>query len=375
MVAPNNSGTIFSLATNGAAFTVLKNFSALGYAGSVNSVNIYTNSDGANPGYLTFSGGILYGTAQNGGTSGKGTVFKMGTNGTGFATIKTFAGSDGANPQGLLTLSASTLYGTTYGGGTLGYGTVFKVNTDGTGLALIKSFSNNDGANPLGLLLAGGTLYGTTARGGTSVNSGTVFKVNTNGTGFAVLKNFPLAVNNNNSIQTNSDGYNPNGNLLLITNTLYGTTCYGGANGAGTIFSVTTNGTGFAVLRTFSTAAATVANMNYSINDDGANPVAGLIGSGGTFYGTTRYGGSPGLGTVFKMNADGTGFSLLKNFIFSDGAHPPSNLIVSDGVIYGTTQDGGTNNLGTVFKVNLDGTGYTVAQDIFPRRGLTTTGS
>ena len=37
-------------------------------------------------------------------------------------------------------------------------------------------------------------------------------------------------------------------------------------------------------------------------NSDGANPYAGLILSGNTLYGTARYGGSSGDGTVFSIS-------------------------------------------------------------------------
>ena len=42
--------------------------------------------------------------------------------------------------------------------------------------------------------------------------------------------------------------------------------------------------------------------------NDGANPQGDLTISGTTCYGTTYAGGSAGLGTVFKVNTDGTGF-------------------------------------------------------------------
>jgi uncharacterized repeat protein (TIGR03803 family) len=46
--------------------------------------------------------------------------------------------------------------------------------------------------------------------------------------------------------------------------------------------------------------------------------------SGNTFYGTTIVGGSGHGGTVFKVNADGTGFKVLHNFI--EKAPPPGMM-------------------------------------------------
>src|SRR5947208_17048446 len=52
---------------------------------------------------------------------------------------------------------------------------------------------------------------------------------------------------------------------------------------------------------------------NGDSNSDGAAPYAGLItnSSGNTLFGTTQSGGSSGNGTVFAVNADGTGFTNL----------------------------------------------------------------
>src|SRR5205814_9047157 len=102
-------------------------------------------------------------------------------------------------------------------------GTVFKINSDGTGFAVLKMFTNSvGGRNPAGgLVLSGSTLYGTTELGG-STGNGTVFKVNTDGSGYAVLKNFGDSV---------SDGSAPLASLVLLGSTLYGTTPLGGADG------------------------------------------------------------------------------------------------------------------------------------------------
>jgi uncharacterized repeat protein (TIGR03803 family) len=83
----------------------------------------------------------LYGTAQEGGTWGEGTLFKVNTDGTGFTTLHSFTAldglfpypnSNGAIPYGGLILAGSNLYGTASIGGGSGYGTVFRVTVDGT---------------------------------------------------------------------------------------------------------------------------------------------------------------------------------------------------------------------------------------------------
>jgi uncharacterized repeat protein (TIGR03803 family) len=58
-----------------------------------------------------------------------GTIFQIGTDGTGYAVLHSFAGgaNDGSRPQGDLTLIGSTLYGMTVAGGSSDLGTVFSL--------------------------------------------------------------------------------------------------------------------------------------------------------------------------------------------------------------------------------------------------------
>jgi uncharacterized repeat protein (TIGR03803 family) len=299
-----------------------------------------TNVMGLNPQAPLVQGpdGTLYGTASGGGSANQGQVFKENPDGSGYTVLKDFTGNDGANPEAGLVLSGTTLYGTTTGGGVYGAGTVFAINTDGSRFAVLKSFAGSDGANPYaGLVLSGATLYGTTVLGGSS-GDGTVFSVNTDGTGFTTLYSFTGG----------SDGADPYAGLVLSGTTLYGTANGGGVYGAGTVFAVNTDGTGFTELYRFTGGS------------DGANPMAGLVLSGNTLYGTTGYGGSSGNGTVFAVNTDGTGFTVLKTFNGSDGAWPLGGLVLSGTTLFGTTWVGGSSFNGTVFSVNTDGTGFTV---------------
>lgn len=149
-----------------------------------------------------------------------------------------------------------------------------------------------------------------------------------------------------------ADGASPSG-VILSSNTLYGTTLYGGTFGNGTIFSVNTNGNGFTILHHFG-----------ALTNDGVRPQSGLTLSGNTLYGTTRYGGSTGQGTVFKVNIDGTGFEILHTFTgvpnakSDEGANPNGPLTLADNTLYGTTYYGGGWEVGTIFAVNTDGTGF-----------------
>jgi len=213
---------------------------------------------------------------------------------------------------------------------------------------LVHTFTGPGGLYPYaGLILSGNTLYGTTY-GDCSYNCGTVFKVNTDGTGFTNLHVFTA---DSNPYATNSDGANPQAGLILSGNALYGTAASGGGFGNGTVFAVNTDGSGFENLHNFTKLA------NTGNNSDGANPYAGLILSGNTLFGTARAGGSfgGGIGTVFAVNTDGTGFTNLHNFISypSDGANPLAGLVLSGNTLYGTTSAGGALGIGAVFSLSL----------------------
>jgi len=278
-----------------------------------------------------------------------------------FTTLLRFAGgSDGGGPNGGLVLSGTTIFGTTQGGGSFGHGTVFALNFDGTGFTNLYDFTGAlDGATPgAGLILSGNTLYGITTGGGSSGN-GTVFSVHTDGGGFTNLHSFSALTNS-----TNSDGANPRAGLILLTNTLFGTAEFGGDFGAGTVFGVHTDGTGFRTLHSF----GALSDSSYT-NSDGAYPFVGLGSSGNVLYGTAYQGGSSGNGTVFAVHTDGTGFTNLHTFtagigswptiVNSDGALPSVELVVSDNTLFGATFTGGSGGAGTVFAMGIDGVGFT----------------
>jgi uncharacterized repeat protein (TIGR03803 family) len=123
--------------------------------------------------------GNFYGTTRSGGTHHDGTVFKVGA--TGIATVlhNFGAGTDGQYPYaGLITDTAGNFYGTTYGGGSSGLGTVYKIGPTGKETILysfVKGGSKGDAAVGSLVMDSAGNLYGTTQYGG--AGGGTLFAV------------------------------------------------------------------------------------------------------------------------------------------------------------------------------------------------------
>jgi uncharacterized repeat protein (TIGR03803 family) len=157
-------------------------------------------------------------------------------------------------------------------------------------------------------------------------------------------------------ILTNVAGFYPQSTLVQGGDgTLYGTASSGEGCVTGTVFKVQPDGSGFTVLKRFMPSPS----GNYP---DGANPRAGLTLSGSTLYGTTTLGGSTNHGgTLFKLRTDGTSYCVLHNFInVPDGAVPETGLTLSGSTLYGTTSSGGSLTNGTLFKLKTDGSGYTV---------------
>src|SRR5213083_852944 len=77
-------------------------------------------------GLIQASDGSFYGTTDEGGTSGYGTVFKLDAAGT-LTTLHSFNGSDVWSPSGLIQARDGSFYGTTSGGGTAGAGVIFRL--------------------------------------------------------------------------------------------------------------------------------------------------------------------------------------------------------------------------------------------------------
>jgi len=147
---------------------------------------------------------------------------------------------------------------------------------------------------------------------------------------------------------TNLDGFQI-GRVILSGDTLYGVATKGGTMNAGALFKINTNGTGFTVFHYF--------NSTYQ-DPGGMYPEDGFAISGSTLYGVAQTGAANGYGNVFAIKTDGTGFTNLHSFKYNEGSSPSAGLILVSNVLYGTAASGGLG-AGSVFKMRTDGSGFT----------------
>ena len=243
-----NVGSLYKVNPDGSGFTVLHSFGA---------------NDGINPraGLLQATDGILYGATTFGSATpgqGSGTIYRIAPDGSGYRVIFSFDGApaylNGIEPTSLIQGRDGALYGTTKNGGAnatqfTSPGTVFRIQTDGTGFAIIHSFlptstrpSPYDGALPDSPLIhaADGFLYGASRSGGQTLD-GCVFRMRTDGSAFEVIYSFLRAAPAN--------GTEPKDAFFMGSDgALYGRTISGGTNNNGVIYKLRPDGTGFKVV-------------------------------------------------------------------------------------------------------------------------------
>ena len=254
--------------------------------------------------------GSLFGTTEYGGV-GYGTLFRLdppSKSGGAWTETVLYAfsgGNDGAYPSGSIAgdPNGGSIFGTTQGGFS-GSGVIWGYNTaSGTMANSYDVLGGDVGTQPAGGVI-GPFAYGdgnyyllgtTSAQGNGSCNCGTVFALFLFSPGYGygggkILHTFQ-----------GTDGASPSANLALIGGSVWGTTGEGGlgwsaTNGGG-------NGTLFKIQGSSPTTLAYVPQYSFEGgSSDGAVPATGLAGdSAGNVYGMTTYGGTNGVGTLFRF--------------------------------------------------------------------------
>lgn len=280
-----------------------------------------------------------------------------------FSVLHKFTGgTDGAYPLAGLTIGpGGVLYGTAQYGGSHQGGVVFRMNQVNSAWVFTPIYQftgGSDGLRPIGGVVfgSGGALYGTTQQGGVN-NNGVVFALRPPST---FCRSISCTWNERvlHAFTGVPDGFYPENEKLLFdgAGNIYGTTGEGGAHGGGTVFALSPSGGGQyteSILYNFS-------------GPDGAYPAAGVIfDAAGNLYGTTSAGGTGrgcqlGCGTAYQLTPSNGGWqeNVLVNFDFGragleGGIYPYSGLVAdASGNLYGTTIYSGQNSLnGIVYKL------------------------
>jgi uncharacterized repeat protein (TIGR03803 family) len=291
----SNTGTVFEIAN-----------SASGYSSTPTSlVNLIGYLNGEEPlgGLITDANGDLFGTTYAGGAFDGGTVFEIVKTTSGYAstpiTLVNFNGNGaiGPYPHGDLMADANgNLFGTTQNGGTSGNGTVFEIVKTTSGFAstptTLVNFTYSSGANSYAGLIAdaNGNLFGTTYDGG-AFGAGTAFEIVKTASGYSstptILVNFNV-----------TDGQGPQSPLIAdASGNFFGTTEYGGASGDGAVFKIVKTTSGYA------STPITLVSFN-GTNGEGPRGVL-LPDANGDLFGTTEYGGLYSDGTLFELTGSG----------------------------------------------------------------------
>jgi uncharacterized repeat protein (TIGR03803 family) len=327
--------------------------------------NFTGGDDGAYPkaGVTLGKGGGYYGTAYQGGSLNRGTVFKLARKSSGWllSTLYSFKGqTDGGGPlAGVVFGPDGSLYGTTELGGFNcgeGCGTVFNLKkslsknaSDSWMETVVYSFTGSaDGANPGygDLTFHKGQIFGTTFFGGNNAQ-GVVYKLTANDGSWTESVIYAFT--------GGSDGENPYSNVIFDkTGKLYGTANGGGAYGDGTVFRLTSSG-----------SAWTEDTMHaFNSSSDGGDPFGGVVfDSTGSLYGATSAGGPGSGGTAYELMPSGDTWNFDVLYGFDGSAYLPgaydSLIMDAKGNLYGTTSKDGDHGAGSIFKLTPSDGGWT----------------
>jgi uncharacterized repeat protein (TIGR03803 family) len=123
---------------------------------------------------------------------------------------------------------------------------------------------------------------------------------------------------------------------------IYGTTSGGGAQGAGVLYSMNTDGTNYQVLHSFQSVP------------DGASPIGKMVpGPGGKLYGFTPGGGALGHGIIYSWDTVAGSYQKLFDLDSVHGLAPSGDPVFFNGLLYGLAHGGGANNNGAIFSYDL----------------------
>jgi uncharacterized repeat protein (TIGR03803 family) len=359
-LAVNPRLILYSLATDGSDYHVLFTFPPGAEQGGVPE-NVSSLTAGQD--------GLVYGIYVTGGPNSppsQGTLFRIGRDGNGFQILTTVVSPssplsygatgdlfgltlstlyrlspDGGNfhtianfppgqvgpadaEGGLVHASDGFIYGVSDHGGSADFGTVFRVQEDGNAFQVIYDISSvMDGGHYRAPAFEGsdGLIYGGLGENLFGVDS-VIWRIHKDGTGWQVLRRF------------SQNGRGTNGVVEALDGFLYGCNPI-----AGQLFQLARDGSTFAVMHTFATSEGFP-----------LTPIAVVRGTDQYFYGLTDQDGTGGHGTLFRINADGSGFIIEHDFgagVTSEMGTAPKWICAGpDGALYGIVRQQGSAGAG-----------------------------
>jgi len=233
--------------------------------------------------------------------------------------------------------------------------TIYAFNNTGGENGLPASPSG-DGASPKGTLTmvnVGGSnvLFGRTAAGGNASGCGTFFKVAPNGSGYALVYSF--SGNDGCSPRHDAMVFDPSNGLLYSTTQGVNDTATTTYND-GQILTLDPNALAVTNLHSFAGAPGDGSQQHSSFSID---PSSGVL------YGQSALGGAHDHGFIYSIAPGGGATTPIYSFSSSDGEEPHGRILQVGSVLWGITRKGGSADLGTVFSYQLPAGPFTVVHD------------
>lgn len=291
--------------------------------------------------------GRLYGTTTQSGHLGFSLIYGVNPDGTGYQILHEFPGAnDGPLWKllgGLAEGEGGALYGAAESLNRAEPGVLFRVDAEVGSYAVLHRFraqKDTDLSRPTTPLIFApdGMLYGAAAPL-SSQSSGSFFRLNVDGTGYTNLAYISRS---------------PSPLLRAPDGTFYGI-----ATDYRTCFRLLSH-------TNFFQPAWPNETFHFFSEDNLSDLSSGLLlGRDGVLYGTAAGGkGTDSGGVVYRLRQDGTGFTVLHRFSGdpSSGELQPRGRLVqgSDGALYGTTAPRSATLWACVFRIEPDGTDYSL---------------
>jgi uncharacterized repeat protein (TIGR03803 family) len=275
------------------------------------------------------------GTPQISGLRGAGVLFRYRPAGATWEILHHFPSQqwafDGAYPMGTVApLPDGRVCGTTKAGSRYSTGAVWCWSEAGLAYEPIPAAV---GGAVGGVTFAHGKLHGVTSWGGTS-GKGTYFTADPDTLAIAVVDSFP-DYGKPRCCDDNTPIASP---LLVSDGTLLIAREFGGPAGTGVIAKLDDTGI-HVLRELDDVAPNVAGPAIRFSNATGAMPNGQLTeGCDGLIYGTSLYGGAGGAGSIYQFARDGTRFRLLYSFPLGGPSYPYGGLTRgSDCALYGTT--------------------------------------